>query len=103
MMKIIIRSHGAKLTKTQRTAVTRQLALVLVRFGERIDRVIVRLSNSDGIPGHKRCQIEVGVRARPVSAEHSDVSISQAVEHAASRAARSVSRVIENESWALKR
>jgi hypothetical protein len=102
-MKTRISSRGIKLTAIQRSKLNLRLAYVLGRFGDRVDRVIVRLSDAEGLPGYKHCHIEVGIRLKFVSAEHSDINIFQAVEHAATRVARSVSRTIEGESPTIRR
>ena len=97
-MTIQIRARGLKLTKAQRTRLERRLSLAFARFGRRIDRVIVRLSDAEDPPGYRRCQLEVSFDAETVRAEHSDLDIFLALEHAAARAARSVSRAIEVQS-----
>jgi ribosome-associated translation inhibitor RaiA len=95
-MKIQIRPRGITLTKTQCVRLERDLDLVLARFGERIDRVIVELS--DGAGGTlKRCEIEVRLKPHIVTVEDSDTDVFLAAEHAAKRVARSVSRAIETE------
>jgi ribosome-associated translation inhibitor RaiA len=70
--------------------VERDLDLVLARFGERIDRVIVEISGQS-------CEIEVRLKAQIVRAGDSDPDVVIAVERAAKRVARSVSRAIEIE------
>lgn len=100
-MKIQIRHRGLKLTKTQRAKLEGRLGFVLARFGQRIDRVIVRLSDAD--PGYVCCQLEVRVDAELVSVEHSDINIFLALQHASTRAARSVGRAIEKQSWSVDR
>src|SRR6186997_635508 len=102
-MKIHIRHPGLKLSKTQRARVQSRLDFLLARFGPRIALVTVRLSDAQGIPGYKRCQLEVNIDATVVTAEHSDINIFLAVEHAATRAARSVGRAIETRFWSLNR
>ncbi len=97
-MTIQIRARGLKLTKAQRTRLESRLSFVFARFGQRIDRVIVRLSDAEAPPGYRRCQLEVGFDAETVRAEHSDIDFFLALEHAATRAARSVSRAIEMQS-----
>jgi ribosome-associated translation inhibitor RaiA len=97
-MTIQIRARGLKLTKAQRTRLERRLAFVFARFGRRIDRVIVRLSDAEDPPGYWRCQLGVVFDAETVRAEQSDIDIFLALEHAAGRAARSVSRAIEMQS-----
>lgn len=82
------------LTKTQHVRLQRDVDLLLARFGERIDRVIVGLSDAD-VAGFKRCEIEVRIKPQLVKVEHSDTDVFAAVEHAAKRTARAVSRAIE--------
>jgi ribosome-associated translation inhibitor RaiA len=95
-MKIQIRPRDMTLTKTQCIRLEHDLGILLARFGERIDRVIVAVSDSDEA-GFKRCEIEVRLKPHLVKVEHSDTTVFLAVEHAAKRAARSVSRAIETE------
>ena len=100
-MKIKFQS-STKLTKPQRDKLEHQLVLVLARFGDRIGVVSVQLSDAANLPGYKQCRLEVGLRPKSVSAEHSDINIFLAVEHAANRVARSVLRTIENASFARR-
>ena len=93
-MRIHIRPRGMTLTKTQYVRLEHDLDMVLARFGERIDRVIVEISDGDG---SKRCEIEVRLKPQIVKAEVSDTDVFHALEHAAQRVARSVSRAIELE------
>jgi len=95
-MKILIRPRGMTLTKKQCVRLERQLDLALARFGERIDRVIVELSHLGG-DGFKCCEIEVRLKAQIVRVEDTDTDVFLAMEHAANRVARSVSRAIEVE------
>src|SRR3989442_14075272 len=98
-MKIQIRSSAGRLTKLDRAKLKSRLDIALVRFGGRIDRVIVRLAADTGIRGYVRCQLEVSVDAELVTLEHTDIDMFVAVEHAATRAGRSVARAIEKRSW----
>ena len=101
-MKIQVRARAMKLSKAQRARLAARLTFALARFGESIDRVIVRLSDAEE-PGYKRCRLDVQGRAGPVTVEHSDTDVSLALEHAARRAARSVGRSIEKASWSVRR
>jgi ribosome-associated translation inhibitor RaiA len=74
----------------------RDLDLALARFGERIERVNVEISDGD-VAGIKSCEIEVRLKPQIVKVEVSDTDVFLAVEHAAQRVARSVSRAIETE------
>ena len=95
-MKIQIRPRGMTLTKRQHLRLERDLDIVLARFGDRIDRVVVALSDAD-VAGFKVCAIEVRIKPQIFKVEHSDTDVFLAVDHAARRAARSVSRAIETE------
>src|SRR5258708_25307421 len=96
-MKIQIRGRNIALTKVGRTRVERRLGFALARFGERIDRVLLRFSDSNGDRGDvdKRCQIDVGLRPRSVRVEHTDADLFIALDRAADRASRSVARALE--------
>jgi ribosome-associated translation inhibitor RaiA len=95
-MKIQIRPRGMTLTKSQYVRLEHGLDIALARFGERIDRVMVAISDAEGT-GFKVCAIEVRIKPQIVKVEHADTDVFLAVEHAARRAARSVSRAIEAE------
>jgi ribosome-associated translation inhibitor RaiA len=95
-MKIQIRPRGMTLTKPQHVRLTRKLDLVLARFAERIDRVIVSVSDAE-VAGLTSCEIEARFKPQIVRVEHSDTDVFLAVEHALMRAARSVSRAFEAE------
>jgi hypothetical protein len=93
-MKIQIRPRGTTLTKTQCVRLERDLGLVLVRFSERIDRVVVKISEGE-VSGLKCCEIEVRFKPQIVKVEHADTDVFRAMEHAARHVGRSVSRAIE--------
>jgi putative sigma-54 modulation protein len=96
-MKIQIRKCDVDVTDPLRVHVERRLGLALARFADRIGRVIVRFSRADddASGGHKRCQIEVGLRPRSLDVEDTDVDLFAAVNHAIDRASRSVARALE--------
>jgi ribosomal subunit interface protein len=100
MMKIQILKCDVDITDVLRVHVERRLGLALGRFADRIGRVLVRFSYADGDAngGHKRCQIEVGLRPRPLDVEDTDVDLFAAVNHATDRASRSVARALEGQS-----
>lgn len=102
-MKIQVRARAMKLSKAQRAQVASRLTFALARFGESIDRVIVRLSDAAEPAGFKRCRLDVTARTGSVIVEHSDTDVFLALEHAARRAARSVGRSIEKASWPVGR
>ena len=100
MIKIHIRNHDVDITDVLRIHVERRLGLALARFGDRIGRVIVRFSHADGDGnvGHKRCQIEVGLRPHRVQVEDTDADPFAAVNHATDRVARAAARALEREA-----
>jgi ribosome-associated translation inhibitor RaiA len=93
-MKLQIRPRGITLTKTECARLEHDLELVLARFGERIDRVLVEISDAE-VEGLKVCEIEVRLKPQTVRVVHSDTDVFLATEHAAKRVARSVSRTID--------
>src|SRR5690348_3763121 len=95
-MRIEIRSHRLRLTKKQTFRLQHDLDIVFARFGERIDRVIVAVSDS-AESGLASCEIEVRIKPKCVTVAYSDRDVFVAVEHAAKRAARSVHRAIDLE------
>ena len=95
-MRIEIRSRGLTLTKRQASRLRQELSVVFARFGERIDRMIVAVSAS-GTLGLPCCEIEVRIKPKLVKVVSFDHDVLVAVEHAAKRAARSVSRAFDIE------
>ena len=96
-MKINIRGGNIELTEVLRTRVERRLGFALGRFGERIGRVLLRFSDTNGDDVDKRCQIDVGLRPRSVRVEHTDADLFVALDRASDRASRSVARALERE------
>ncbi len=98
-MKIHIRKRNVEVTKILRAHVVSRLGFALGRFGERIGRVIVRFSDTDGRRSalDKRCQIDVGLRQRSVRVEDMDVDLFVAVDNATDRVSRSVARALERQ------
>jgi len=95
-MKIRIRAHDVELTEELRVHLERQLGSALAGFGDQVDSVIVRLSDTegDGAAHEKRCQIEV--RLRPsVKVQGTDADLFAAIDRSSKRAARAVTNAIE--------
>ena len=93
MRLIMIRARKVTLSSTLRDHVERRLGFALGRFGNRIDRVTVRLDDLNGPRGgvDKRCQIQARLhRSGKVIVEVTDVEIEAAVDRAADRIARRV-------------
>ena len=99
-MQIHIRACHVELPEILHAQVERRLGFVLGRFGTRIGRVVVRLSDTNGHRGGRdtRCQIDVGLRpSGSVQSEDTDADLFVAVHRAADRVARAVARVLARE------
>jgi ribosomal subunit interface protein len=98
-MKIRLTASNVALTDRLRVHVRRRVALALGRFGERIDKVSVRFTGTEGGrgPSQKLCRIEVELRPRPVSVEDADADPFAAADGATDRLSRSVARALERE------
>lgn len=98
-MQIQIRQGDVQVTEALRVHVERRLGLALGRFGDRIGRVLVRLSQAKVEPDGSvtRCQIDVGLRPVNVRAGDTHADLFAAVEHATDRVSRSVARALELE------
>ncbi len=95
-MKVQIRDRdGVRISKILHAQVVSLLGLALGRFGQRIERVLVRFS---AVAGEQRCHIEVGLRGPLVRAEGLHDDRLAAADHAVARAASSVSRALEREA-----
>ena len=99
-MKVEIRQHDVEVSELLRAHVVRRLGLALGRFGDRIGRVMVRLSGANGRSGERatRCQIDVSLRPRSVRAGDIDADLFAAVDNASDRVSRSVARILELEA-----
>jgi putative sigma-54 modulation protein len=96
-MQIQIRARHVEVTEVLRVHVERRLGFTLSRFGERIGRVTIRFSDTNGRRGggDKRCQIDVGLRpSGSARGEDTDTDLGVAVNRAADRVARAVARVL---------
>jgi len=99
-MKLQIRDGtGARVSKIVRDHVQGRLGLALGRFGERIERVLVRFSR---VGGERHCSIEVGLRAATIRTEGLHDDALAAVDHAISRAVSSITRTLEREQALAK-
>jgi putative sigma-54 modulation protein len=99
MMRIQFRKRNIAMTVALRSQVRRKLGLALGRYGARIEKVIVRLSDGDvhREKAERQCEIEVGMRTQTVSAQDRDADLFIAVDRAASRVSRSIARALETE------
>lgn len=94
-MLIATNTHGFDLTDALREHVERRLRFAFDRSGQRIRRILVRLSDVNGPRGgrDKRCQLQLSLEQSPeVVIEETQSDLYAAVDRAARRAAVSVAR-----------
>ena len=99
-MKIETQAHGFPLTDGLRHHIRQRLHFAFDRIGERIRKVVVRLSDINGPRGgaDKRCQLQVSLDKRPeVIIEDTQSDLYAAVDHASERAARTLVRQLSRE------
>ena len=99
-MQIQIRERNVELPEGLRAHVERRLGFALGRLGERISRVIVRFSDTNGHRGgaDKRCQIDVHLRpSGNVRVGDTDADIYAASDRAADHASRAVARLLHRQ------
>jgi ribosomal subunit interface protein len=96
-VKIQIREGVLGLAIAERSHVEERLTVTLARFSERIAKVVVRLSSDETAagPSHKKCCIEVEIRAQTVHAEDRDAKLLTALDRATDRVGRAVARALE--------
>jgi len=96
-MRIDVRGHEIAVTREIRNHVERRLQFALGRFGRHVRRVTVRLSDVNGPRGgaDKTCRIAVAMpRHQGMVVEDADASLYVAVDRAAERAGRMVTRYL---------
>lgn len=102
-MKIDIKSQGFTLTEALRVQAERRVRFALGAAGGRVRNVVMRLADENGPRGgvDKRCTIRANLPgAPPVVIEHQESDLYVAIDRAADRAARAVSRRLERStSW----
>jgi len=104
-MQIEIQTQDFSLTDALRSHVQRRLCLMLSRFGDHAQRIIVRLSDINGPRGgaDKRCHIQVALDQLPdVVVEDIETDLYVAIDRAADRAGRTVARRLSR-SWVRER
>ena len=101
MVKVRIFNGTAPVEARLRAHLTRQLDFALSGFGDRVDRILVRLSRGEPVrESPERCEIEVVMRPRRLSVVETGSDLFAAVENASHRIKRSVSRALEREqAW----
>ncbi len=98
MVDIQIREHNVEICGGLRAHAQEKLDRLLVPFGARITRVIVRFS-SDGTAGvqEPRCLIHVGLRSRSARAEGTGGDSFAAIDRACERLSRAITLALERE------
>jgi putative sigma-54 modulation protein len=99
-MQVSIRGERIKPGTELREYISRRLQFALGRFGSAIQRVNVRVGDLNGPRGgiDKRCHILVQLRASggsPITVDTDDSDLCAAVDRAAERIGRSVTRALE--------
>jgi putative sigma-54 modulation protein len=97
-MRFDIQSRGFPLTEPLIEHTERRLQFALVRATERIDRIVVRLGDSNGQRGgeDKFCRVKVVLaHAPPVLIEDAGADLYSVIDRASERAGRNVARFLE--------
>lgn len=100
-MQIEIQARGFSLTEGLRTQTERRVRFALGSSSSRVRRVVVRLADENGPRGglDKRCTIRASVPGAPaVIVEQREADLYVAIDRAADRAGRAVSRRLERTS-----
>ena len=95
-MNLFVRSSNVALTQPIRTYIDRRVRMVMSRFGRKIARVSVRISDVNGPRGgvDKLCRIEARFWGRiPVVVEDVAANLPQAIDRSIRRMGRAVARV----------
>jgi ribosome-associated translation inhibitor RaiA len=93
-MKLNVGDRRSKVSSSLRAHVERGLGLALGRFGEKIERAVVRFSD---LHGESCCRIAVGLRGPSIEAEGVHDDRFGAVDQAVSRVSGSIARALERE------
>jgi len=100
-MQIDIKARGFKLTEGLRNQAERRVRFALGATSGRLRSVVIRLADENGPRGgvDKRCTIRVNLPGGPpVIIEQQEADLYVAIDRAADRAARAVSRQLERAS-----
>ena len=99
-MQIDIQARGFRLTEGLRTQAERRVRFALGSTGGRVRSVVMRLADENGPRGgvDKRCTIRANLPGGPVIIEQQEADLYVAIDRAADRAARAVSRRLEKTS-----
>lgn len=96
-MKVEIRRQGVEVGEPVRAHIERRLRFTLGKFGSRVQRVNVFLSDLNGPKGgvDKRCRLVVRLRSGVVTVEERDVELIDLVDRTVDRLGRTVRRNLE--------
>jgi len=100
-MQIDIQAKGFRLTEGLRTQAERRVRFALGATSSRVRSVVMRLQDENGPRGgvDKRCTIRANLPGGPpVIIEHQEADLYVAIDRAADRAGRAVSRRLERAS-----
>jgi putative sigma-54 modulation protein len=100
-MQIDIQARGFKLTEGLRTQAERRVRFALGSTSGRVRSIVMRLADENGPRGglDKRCTIRASLPgAPPVIIEQQEADLYVAIDRAADRAGRAVSRQLEKAS-----
>jgi putative sigma-54 modulation protein len=93
-MQIEIQAQNFSMTRAMRTHIERRLGFALGKCYRHVKRILVRLSDINGPRGgnDKRCHLVVTLPGQAVVVENTEADLYVAINHAASRAGRTVMR-----------
>jgi ribosome-associated translation inhibitor RaiA len=97
-MRIDIQARGFRLTEELRTRAERRVRFALGSASGRVHSIVMRLADENGPRGgvDKRCTIRANLPGwPPVIVEHDEADLGVAIDRAADRAARAVSRRLD--------
>ena len=95
-MNIFLRAHDIALTQRIRTYIERRVRMVMGRFGSKIAKVSVRISDVNGPRGgvDRLCRIETRFWGRPpLVVEDAAADLPQAIDRSIRRMGRATARV----------
>lgn len=101
-MKIQVRDDGVPVADALRAHVKNRLGLTLGRFGDAIDRVVVRFSLAKSKRlGERQCEVEVRLRPERLVVEDTAHELRAAADHAIDKVTRLVTRVLQHDDHTI--
>ena len=103
-MKLKMRGDKVLLAQARRSKAELRLTLLLRRFGDEVNNVVLHLSKVSAVDGQagKRCEIIVGRRPKGVRVEHIDADLSVALDRAAHKAVHLLARALDQERATMR-